>query len=38
MRRTETRSETEKHWDNIAMAITAVSTAAAAAVFLVMRP
>ena len=33
---TETRSQAERHWDNIAMAITAVSTAAAVAVFLIL--
>ena len=34
MRRNEERSETERHWD--AIAIIAVSTAATAAVFLIM--
>ena len=36
MRVTEERSETERHWDNIAMGLIAVSTAAAAAVFLIV--
>ena len=36
MTRTEARSETERHWDNIAMGLIAVATAAAAAVFLIM--
>ena len=37
MRQTETRSETERHWDNTAMTTIAVATAATAAVFLIMR-
>ena len=37
MRQTETRSETERHWDNTAMTTIAVATVTTTAVFLIMR-
>ena len=37
MQQTEGRSETERHWDNIAMTTITVATAAIAAVFLIAR-
>ena len=37
MQQTEKRSETERHWDSIAMTTIAEATAATAAVFFIMR-
>ena len=37
MRQTETRSETERHWDILGMTTLTVATAAVAAVFLITR-
>ena len=37
MQQTEVRTETERHWDNLAITTIAVATAATAAVFFIMR-
>ena len=37
MRQNETRSETERHWDNVATTTITLATAATAAVFLIAR-